>query len=124
MESRLSEGDGPRNWAAPAAVGSMCVLVDSADVPLLIAMPIRLGDLDDDEASLELRCRQCGRSISLPGKLLAKRYGAKTTLAALLTRMRCEHDRMVPDARIVLDPTEPSREAYRRRLPIHRPRWD
>ena len=66
-------------------------------------MPIRLGDLADDDASVELRCRQCGRSVSLPGKLLAKRYGANATLAALLSRMRCERDRMVPDAKIVLD---------------------
>ena len=84
-------------------------------------MPIRLGDLDDD-ASLELRCRQCGRTVQLPGKLLVVRYGVNMPLAALIARMRCERDRMVPDAKIVLDSTEASREAYRRKLPIHRPR--
>jgi hypothetical protein len=87
-------------------------------------MPICLGDLDDDNATLQLRCRQCGRSVELPGKLLARRYGVNTALTALVARMRCEHDRMVPDARIVLDGVEASREAYRRGISIHRPKWD
>jgi hypothetical protein len=86
-------------------------------------MPIRLGDMDDDNASLELRCRQCGRGALLPGKLLARRYGAGTSVTALLSRMRCERDRMVPDARIILDATEANREAYRRSLPVHPPPW-
>ena len=86
-------------------------------------MPIRMGDLTDDDASLELRCRQCGRTVQLSGKLLAQRYGVNMPLAALLARMRCERDRMVPDARIVLGSTEACREAHRRGLSIHPPRW-
>ena len=86
-------------------------------------MPIRLGDLADDKASLHVRCRQCGRSVEIPGKLLAMRYGARTTLSSLLARLRCGHDRMVPDARIGLDGVEASREAYRRGLAVHPPKW-
>ena len=62
--------------------------------------------------------------MQLPGVLLVLRYGVNMTLAALLARMRCERDGMVPDARIVLGSTEAGREAFRRKLPIHRPRWD
>ena len=99
-------------------------LADSPDVPITFSpMPIRLGDLADDEASLELRCRQCGRTVQLPGKLLVQCYGVNMPLTALLARMRCEHDGMVPDARIVLISTLASREALRRGISIHEPRW-
>jgi hypothetical protein len=86
-------------------------------------MPIRLGDLADDDASLHVRCRQCGRSVMMPGKLLAKKHGAEMPLMELLGRLRCERDQMVPDARIVLDSTAANREALRRRISIHEPRW-
>jgi hypothetical protein len=72
-------------------------------------MPIRLGDLADDNASLHVRCRQCGRSFLLPGKLLVQRHGENMLLTTLLRRMRCQHDRMVPDARILLESEEVSR---------------
>ena len=86
-------------------------------------MPIRLSDLADDEASLHVRCRQCGRSMLHPGKLLAERHGASTPLLALLSRLRCERDGMVPDARILLELNEVNREALRRKIGAHRPPW-
>ena len=108
-----------RNWrSAEAAFGILWVhslaRLDRCS-PIVLSMPIRLGDLADDDASLELRCRQCGRTVQLPGKLLAQSYGVNMSLAALIARMRCERDRMVK-RRIVLDSTEASREAYRRKL--------
>ena len=86
-------------------------------------MPIRLGDLADDNASLHVRCRQCGRSYLLPGKLLVQRYGANTLLIGLLSRMRCERDGMPPDARILLELNDVNHEAMRRGLCVHRPPW-
>ena len=65
-------------------------------------MPIRLGDLDDDDAELQLRCRQCGKRVTYPGKYLVRRFGAWMTVTALVARMRCTKDRMVPEVRIVL----------------------
>jgi len=86
-------------------------------------MPIRLGDLDDDDAELQLRCRQCGKSVAYPGKYLVRRFGEWTTVTALVARMRCAKDRMVPDVRIVLCSTEASREALRRGISVHPPGW-
>ena len=45
-------------------------------------------------------------------------------IEALLARMRCERDQVVPDARIVLPSTHASHEAVRRGISVHPPRWD
>ncbi|MGP3699174.1 hypothetical protein [Rhodobacter sp. NSM] len=89
-------------------------------------MPIRLQDLAHERATLMLRCRQCGRVVHLHGDLLVKRFGGTTALSQLLARLRCEKDGMLPDAVIVLDSLDASREAMGRPgVSIHPPmvRW-
>ncbi len=46
-------------------------------------------DLVDAGWWLELRCA-CGRSATIPHKLLTKRHGAAARVPALLARFRCE----------------------------------
>jgi hypothetical protein len=86
-------------------------------------MPIRCGDLADDDAGLEVYCRQCGRIVRFPGRMLAKVHGRRTPLWEVIQRLRCARDGMVPDVRVVFDQPEVAREALGRRLGVHPPRW-
>ncbi len=52
-------------------------------------------DLVDAGWWLELRCA-CGRSATVPHKLLAKRHGPRARVPELLARMRCEACRRRP----------------------------
>ena len=84
-------------------------------------MPIRCQDIVEANATLELRCRECGRIVIFSGANLL-RFGADTVVTDLVQRFRCAQDGMMPDGWIVLDPVPTNGEAQRRKIDIHEPK--
>lgn len=83
-------------------------------------MPILLRDLVEANATLVVRCRQCGKTVYMAIKEMVAHEGADAKVMDLVLRMRCSEDGMVPDAWIELDDTAANHEAKRRGgLPSH-----
>ena len=64
-------------------------------------MPVRISDLIDEDAELEIHCLKCGKLSIHRGRTLLKKFGLTTRARVLQRKLRCQSCGMTGEVRVM-----------------------